>query len=151
MADRYNRSIKVRQSTIDEIKKLGMAKAIEKANSGGDSEFAEGARRFYGGNRVRSGGGNAETQAKNAAQKAKQTGKAQPVANMGGGPVQKQSAPTPAPSPVSQDAVERRLQATKEAAASHPFEKARQEREAKQQAAKGQKKKSAWEMAAGKK
>lgn len=45
----YDRSMKVSQSTIDEIRKLGMAKAIEKANSGQSSaEFLEGASRFYG-------------------------------------------------------------------------------------------------------
>lgn len=53
MADRYDRTIKVNQSTIDEIKKLGMSEAIKKANSGGASrEFVEGAKRFYGGNKV---------------------------------------------------------------------------------------------------
>lgn len=149
MADRFDRSIKVRQSTIDDIKKMGMAKAIERANSSDDKEFVEGARRFYGGNKVK-GGGSSESQAKNAVQKAKTTGTAQPVKNLGGGPspTAKSSAPTPAP--VSQDAVARRLQNTKEAAASHPFEKAKQEREARQQAAKANKKKSAWEMAAKK-
>jgi len=53
MASRYDKSVKVPQSTIDEIKKLGMSDAIKKANSGGASrEFVEGARRYYGGNRV---------------------------------------------------------------------------------------------------
>lgn len=42
-------AIKVKQSTIDEMKKLGMSKAIERANSGSaGEEFTEGARRFYG-------------------------------------------------------------------------------------------------------
>lgn len=53
MADRYDRTVKVNQSTIDEIKKLGMSEAIKKANSGSASrEFVEGAKRFYGGNKV---------------------------------------------------------------------------------------------------
>lgn len=111
MADRYDRSIKVRQSTIDEIKKLGMSKAIERANSSDDKEFVEGARRFYGGNRVK-GGGSAESQASNAVQRAKQTGRAQPVKNMGGDskPQATQSAPTPAPSSgPPQAAIGRRL------------------------------------------
>lgn len=49
----------VKQSTIDEMKKIGMSKAIERANSGtAGSEFTEGARRMYG-KRIKSavGGG----------------------------------------------------------------------------------------------
>lgn len=53
MADRYDRTIRVPQSKIDEIKRMGMKAAIERANSGSaDREFVEGARRFYGGHRV---------------------------------------------------------------------------------------------------
>ena len=45
-------NIKVKQSTIDEMKKIGMSEAIKKANSGNASaEFVEGAKRMYG-NRV---------------------------------------------------------------------------------------------------
>lgn len=49
----YDRKIKVKQSTVDSMKQLGMAKALEKANSGSaDGEFVEAAKRFYG-NRVK--------------------------------------------------------------------------------------------------
>lgn len=48
-----NKSIKVKQLTVDSMKQMGMAKALEKANSGSaDGEFVEAAKRFYG-NRVR--------------------------------------------------------------------------------------------------
>lgn len=51
MADRrnYDMSKKVSHKTIADIRKMGMSKAIERANSGeaGD-EFTEAARRFYG-------------------------------------------------------------------------------------------------------
>ncbi len=48
-----NKNIKVSQLTIDSMKKLGMSKAIERANSGQASEEeVEGARRFYG-NRIK--------------------------------------------------------------------------------------------------
>lgn len=48
--DRYDRSVRVSQSVIDEIKKIGMKAAIEKANSGSAGlEFREGAKRMYGG------------------------------------------------------------------------------------------------------
>lgn len=47
-----NKSILVSQATIDNMKRMGMSKAIERANSGQASEEeVEGARRFYG-NRV---------------------------------------------------------------------------------------------------
>lgn len=53
MPDRYDRSIKVPQSVIDEIRKSGMAASVAKARSGQASkEFLEGAKRMYGGNRV---------------------------------------------------------------------------------------------------
>lgn len=43
-----NNTIKVPQSVIDEIRKIGMAGAIKKAKSGSASrEFVEGVRRFY--------------------------------------------------------------------------------------------------------
>lgn len=47
--DNYNMAIKVKQSTIDDMKKMGMSKALERANKGdaGD-EFYEAAKRFYG-------------------------------------------------------------------------------------------------------
>lgn len=48
-------AIKVKQSTIDSMKTMGMTKAIQKANSGGASaEFIEGAKRMYG-NRIKQG------------------------------------------------------------------------------------------------
>lgn len=48
-----NKKIKVSQLTVDSMKQMGMAKALEKANSGSaDGEFVEAAKRFYG-NRVR--------------------------------------------------------------------------------------------------
>lgn len=48
-----DKKIKVKQLTIDSMKRLGMTKALEKANSGSaDGEFVEAAKRFYG-NRVR--------------------------------------------------------------------------------------------------
>lgn len=48
--DRYDRSIKVGQSVIDQIKKMGMGAALAKAKSGtAGAEFTDGARRFYGG------------------------------------------------------------------------------------------------------
>lgn len=46
----------VKQSTIDEMKRLGMAKALERANSGtASAEYVEGAKRMYG-NRVKPAG-----------------------------------------------------------------------------------------------
>lgn len=48
MASKQNNTVKVPQSVIDDIKKLGMAAAIKKAKSGNASrEFVEGVRRFY--------------------------------------------------------------------------------------------------------
>ena len=125
MADRYDRSIKVRQSTIDEIKKLGMSKAIEKAKSSGDREFVEGAKRFYGGNRV--SGKQPTTQMKRSIEQTR-TGK--PVSTTPS-PEAKSSAPAAQASPVAHDAVARRLANTKEAAARHPFKQAKAEREEK--------------------
>lgn len=44
---------KVSQKTINDIKQMGMTKAIQKAASGNASaEFAEGAKRMYGQNRI---------------------------------------------------------------------------------------------------
>lgn len=48
-----DKKIKVKQLTLDSMRQMGMAKALEKANSGSaDGEFVEAAKRFYG-NRVR--------------------------------------------------------------------------------------------------
>lgn len=50
MADKehYNKTIKVPESVIKEIRELGMSSAIKKAKSGkASSEFVEGVRRFY--------------------------------------------------------------------------------------------------------
>lgn len=50
MADKshYNTDVKVPESVIEEIRKLGMAASLKKAESGGASkEFIEGVRRFY--------------------------------------------------------------------------------------------------------
>lgn len=45
----YDMSKKVSQKTIDDMKTMGMDKAIERANSGtAGAEFEEGARRMYG-------------------------------------------------------------------------------------------------------
>lgn len=44
-----NKGVKVSQLTIDSMKRMGMKKALEKANSGSaDAEYIEGARRMYG-------------------------------------------------------------------------------------------------------
>ena len=44
-----NKSVIVKQATVDRMKQMGMKAAIDKANSGtADSEFMEAAKRFYG-------------------------------------------------------------------------------------------------------
>lgn len=52
MAYKANKSIIVKQATIDEMKKMGMKAAIDRANSTDDAEFREGAKRMYG-NRIK--------------------------------------------------------------------------------------------------
>jgi hypothetical protein len=44
----YNRKIKVSQSTIDDIKKMGMTAALKGTNSNKSAEYKEGIKRMYG-------------------------------------------------------------------------------------------------------
>ena len=72
----------VKQSTIDDMKRMGMSKAIERANSGeAGQEFEEGARRMYG-KRIRPKVQSSPTVTKTA-ETPKYVG---PQENKGGGP-----------------------------------------------------------------
>jgi hypothetical protein len=49
----YNLYTPVKQSTIDNIKKMGMTAALKKAGSSGNAEFVQGVKRMYGANRLK--------------------------------------------------------------------------------------------------
>ncbi len=49
----YNLYTPVKQSTIDNIKKMGMTAALKKASSSGNAEFVQGVKRMYGANRLK--------------------------------------------------------------------------------------------------
>ncbi len=53
MSKRYKGTPKVSQSTIDNIKKLGMSAALKKAGSSKNPEYLEGIRRMYGAARLK--------------------------------------------------------------------------------------------------
>lgn len=74
MPDNYDRTIKVPQSEIDRIKRMGMTAALAHAKSGQASkEFVEGAKRFYGGNRVNSNAGEPDASSGSSTPAAKPT------------------------------------------------------------------------------
>lgn len=45
--------VPVKQSTIDNIKKMGMAAALKKAGKSGNAEFVQGVKRMYGADRLK--------------------------------------------------------------------------------------------------
>ena len=49
----YNLYTPVKQSTIDNIKKMGMTAALKKAGSSSNAEFVQGVKRMYGANRLK--------------------------------------------------------------------------------------------------
>lgn len=52
-ASGYNLYTPVKQSTIDNIKKMGMSAALKKAGSSKNAEFVQGVKRMYGANRLK--------------------------------------------------------------------------------------------------
>lgn len=153
MADRYDRSIKVRQSTIDQIKKMGKAEALKRAKTGG-AEFAEGAKRFYGGNNLAAAGHAAANALKEKQQAVRGPADRPSSSHSKPKPPVRRAAPVrkPAPAPVAKSAIERRIapSGSEKSAAQrgggrmesesvtaskteHPFQIAKREREAKKQ------------------
>jgi len=57
MSKKYKGTAKVSQTTIDNIKKLGMSAALKKAGSSKNAEYLEGVKRMYGAKRVASAQG----------------------------------------------------------------------------------------------
>lgn len=49
----YNLYTPVKQSTIDNIKKMGMSAALKKAGSSNNAEFVQGVKRMYGADRLK--------------------------------------------------------------------------------------------------
>jgi hypothetical protein len=60
----YNRKIKVSQSTIDDIKKMGMTAALKGTNSNKSAEYKEGIKRMYGERRYAAAMGASGTKSK---------------------------------------------------------------------------------------
>jgi len=60
----YNKKIKVSQSTIDQIKKLGMTAALKGTNSNKSAEYKEGIKRMYGERRYATAMGTSGTKPK---------------------------------------------------------------------------------------
>lgn len=108
--DRYDRSIKVNQSTIDRIKKMGMGEAMKAANAGTESaEFVEGAKRMYGGNRVKEMNTANLSRRQEENKSGANTGRAAPSVDGEGGRKPASGGPRMKPSGPSQAAVGRRL------------------------------------------
>jgi hypothetical protein len=52
MSKKYKGTAKVSQSTIDSIKKMGMAASLKKAATSNNSQYVEGVKRMYGASRL---------------------------------------------------------------------------------------------------
>ena len=61
MSKKYKGTAKVSQTTIDNIKKMGMTASLKKAGSSKNPEYLEGIRRMYGAKRLSTAQGNAST------------------------------------------------------------------------------------------
>ena len=86
MSKKYKGTAKVSQTTIDNIKKLGMTAALKKAGSTKNPEYLEGIRRMYGAKRLAAAQGATKSTAKRAFSPAQKTA-------MGMGATKKAAAP----------------------------------------------------------